>query len=51
MSTVERLRLADEIVRRCDTVAILRCEEVLDIRIRALAGDFDDQAKEIFSDR
>ena len=51
MSTVERLRLADEIVRRCDTVALLRCEEVSDIRTRALAGEFDDQAEDIFSDR
>lgn len=47
MSTAERVRLADEIVRRCDTVALLRCEEVSDIRARALAGEFDDQAEEI----
>jgi len=49
MSTAERVRLADEIVRRCDTVALLRCEEVSDIRARALAGEFDDQGGEVFT--
>jgi hypothetical protein len=51
MSTVERLRLAEEIVRRVDTVALLRCEEVADIRARALAGEFDSQAKDLLNDR
>jgi len=37
-----RLTIAEEIVRRCDTVTLLRCEEVEDIRRRALAGEFDD---------
>ncbi len=37
----ERLAIADEIIRRVDTVTIVRCEEVDDIRRRALAGEFD----------
>jgi hypothetical protein len=41
MTKQERLALADEIVRRVDTVAILTPQEVTDIRERALTGEFD----------
>lgn len=51
VSTAERIRLAEEIVRRCDTVALLKCEEVSDIRARALAGEFDESAKDLLDDR
>ena len=51
MSTVDRLRIAEEIVRRVDTVTLLRCGEVADIRSRALAGQFDDMAKDLLNDR
>jgi len=34
--------MADAIVACADTVTLLRCEEVADIRNRALAGEFDD---------
>lgn len=37
----KRLAIADEIVRRVDTVTLCRVEEVEDIRRRALAGEFD----------
>ena len=40
--SIERQRIADEIVRRCDTVVLLTCEEVRDIWSRAQQGDFDD---------
>lgn len=39
----QRLQLADEIVRRVDTVTLLKCEEVTDIRMRSLAGEFDQE--------
>ena len=42
----ERLAIADEIVRRADTVTLLTCEEVEDIRRRAHNGEFDDIFKE-----
>jgi len=42
MSKTERIAIAEEIVRRADTVTLLTCEEVFDIRARALAGEFDD---------
>lgn len=36
-----RLQMAEAIVRCVDTVTLLRCDEVEDIRRRALAGEFD----------
>ncbi len=39
--TREREHIADEIVRRCDTVTLLTVEEVVDIRRRADTGEFD----------
>lgn len=41
MNTDARLAIAEEIVRRVDTVTLLKCEEVTEIRHRALAGEFD----------
>jgi hypothetical protein len=38
----ERVAIAEEIVRRVDTVALLKCDEVLAIHARAVAGEFDD---------
>ena len=38
----ERLAIADEIVRRVDTVALLKVEEVREIRAKALTGAWDD---------
>src|SRR5579864_2635611 len=38
----ERMSIAEEIVRRIDAVALLKVEEVQDIRKRALAGEFDE---------
>lgn len=37
-----RQRIANEIVRRADTVTLLRVEEVRDIHSRAQTGEFDD---------
>lgn len=42
MALEERLRIADEIIRRIDTITILTCEEVTAIRNRAILGEFDD---------
>lgn len=39
---LKRMQIADEIVRRADTVTLLTCDEVARIRERALAGEFDD---------
>jgi len=36
------MSIAEEIVRRIDAVALLKVEEVQDIRKRALAGEFDE---------
>lgn len=41
MTESARLRIAEEIVRRIDTVTFCTCGEVADIRQRALAGEFD----------
>lgn len=38
----ERLLIADEIIRRVDTVTLCTLREVEDIRNRALSGEFDD---------
>lgn len=38
----ERLEIADKIVRDIDTVTLATTDEVLDIRARALTGEFDD---------
>ena len=38
----DRLLIAAEIVRRIDTVTLATCEEVDNIRRRALAGELDD---------
>lgn len=40
-----RLKYADEIIAKLDTVILTTCEEVTDIRKRALAGEFDLQMK------
>lgn len=42
MTESARLRIAEEIVRRIDTVTLCNCDEVTDIRQRAVAGEFDD---------
>lgn len=47
----ERLKLAEEIIRRVDTVALLRCEEVADIRARAVDGEFDAMARDLLNAR
>ena len=39
--TAVRRTIAEEIVRRVDTVTLLTCEEVTDIYRRADAGEFD----------
>jgi hypothetical protein len=49
ISTAERVSLAKEIVRRIDTVTLLRCEEVADIHMRALVGEFDNEAKDLMN--
>jgi hypothetical protein len=41
-----RIEKANEIIRRIDTVTLLRCEEVDDLINRALAGEFDDMELE-----
>jgi hypothetical protein len=38
----ERDKIADEIIRRCDTVTLLTVKEVRDIRNKARQGDYDD---------
>lgn len=38
----DRFLIAEEIVRRCDTVTLLTCAEVADTHARAQAGEFDD---------
>jgi hypothetical protein len=40
-SREERLAIAEELVWRIDTVALLKVEEVRDIYARALAGEWD----------
>ncbi len=40
MGFMNRL-IAEEIIRRADTVSLLRVEEVADIHKRAQAGEFD----------
>lgn len=40
--TRTRLDIAEEIIRRCDTISLLTVDEVRDIRRRALAGELDD---------
>jgi hypothetical protein len=40
--TRRREWISQEIVRCCDTVALLTCDEVTDIRRRADAGEFDE---------
>lgn len=42
MTESARLKIAEEIVRRIDTVTLCTCDEVTDIRQRALVGEFDD---------
>lgn len=42
MSRQQRLEIANEIIRRVDTVTLCTCEEVTDITERALNGEFDD---------
>lgn len=46
LSRRERLSIADEIIRRIDTVTLATPQEIDDIRRRALTGEFDD----IFAD-
>ncbi len=41
LTKIQRIDIADEIVKRIDTVTLLRCEEVTDIRQRAISGEFD----------
>lgn len=41
LKEMQRLQFADEIIRRIDTVTLLTCEEVTEIRRRALSGEFD----------
>lgn len=41
-STKLREAIAEDIIRRADTVSILTCAEVSDIKRRAEAGEFDD---------
>jgi hypothetical protein len=36
-----RLRYAEELIARADTVTLLTCEEVTAVRERAMAGEFD----------
>jgi hypothetical protein len=45
-----RIAYADEIVRRADTVTLLRCDEVVDLRRRALTGEFDERLDEFEGD-
>lgn len=40
-SRKSRAWIAEDIIRRVDTVTLLKCEEVDDIRRRAAAGEFD----------
>ena len=42
LKNTTRLQIADEIIRRIDTVTLATCQEVTDIRERAISGDFDD---------
>ncbi len=43
MKTVQQRReIANEIIRRIDTVTLCTCDEVNDIHQRAYAGEFDD---------
>jgi hypothetical protein len=37
----QRRVIAREIVRRVDTVTLATCDEVEDVHLRALAGEFD----------
>jgi hypothetical protein len=37
----QRRAIAREIVRRIDTVTLATCDEVEDVHLRALAGEFD----------
>ena len=37
----KREAIAEDIIRRVDTVTLLKCEEVDGIRRRAAAGEFD----------
>lgn len=41
-TTIKRLEIAQDIVRRADTVTLLRAEEVREIYRKALAGEYDD---------
>jgi hypothetical protein len=50
ISATQRLILGEEIVRRADTVTLLKVEEVEDIRARALAGEFDSIAEDLLND-
>lgn len=40
--TIKRLEIAQDIVRRADTVTLLKAEEVQGIYRKALAGEYDD---------
>lgn len=51
LSRESRLWVADEIVRRIDTVTLCRVDEVRDIRARALNGEFDDMATGLVQDQ
>ncbi len=42
MTPNQREKIADEIIRRVDTVTLATCAEVRDIHARAQAGEFDD---------
>lgn len=46
MTTLGRMLIAEEIVRRADTVTLLKPEEVSAIYVRALDGEFDDIFKD-----
>jgi hypothetical protein len=45
LTRYQRLAIAAEIIRRADTVTLLYLHEVEDIYARALAGEFDDEAR------
>ena len=51
LSRESRLWVAEEIVRRIDTVTLCRVDEVRDIQARALKGEFDDMATGLVQDR
>jgi flavin-binding protein dodecin len=47
MTDKERERIAEDVVRRADTVTLLTCDEVVEIYKRVRFGEFDDYKIEV----